>query len=114
MAGAPRAPAGNGQPLSRLRRIDDLVMEMSVQDDAERLVRVFARQGAFLVRRDGFVSISRRDLVAPHYRVTRSWRWHETINPWTEPHRLPLYDHGLLGELLYVGKPALLNHLEVE
>jgi len=51
--GAPFAHAGNGQALSRLRRIDDLVMEMSVQDDAERLVRVFARQGAFLVPRDG-------------------------------------------------------------
>jgi sigma-B regulation protein RsbU (phosphoserine phosphatase) len=108
------APNGNGQPLSRLRRIDDLVMEMSVQDDAERLVRVFGRQGAFLVHRDGFVSLSRRELAAPYYRITRSWRWREAINPWTEPHRLPLLDRGLLGELLYVGKPAVLNHLELE
>jgi len=112
--GAPLAPAGNGHVPSRLRRIDDLVMEMSVQDDAERLVRVFARQGAFLVRRDGFLSLSRRDLVAPHYRITRSWRWREPINPWTEAHRLPLLDRGLLGELLYVGKPAVLNRLEVD
>jgi sigma-B regulation protein RsbU (phosphoserine phosphatase) len=89
-------------------------MAMSAQDDAEHLVRVFARQGAFLVRRDGFLSVSRRDLVAPYYRLTRSWRWREPINPWTEPHRLPLFDRGLLGELLYVGKPAVLNHLEAE
>jgi sigma-B regulation protein RsbU (phosphoserine phosphatase) len=113
-SGVPRAPAGNGQVLSRLRRIDDLVMEMSAQDDPERLVRVFARQGAFLVRRDGFLSVSRRELAAPHYRLTRSWRWREPVNPWTEPHRLPMFDRGLLGELLYVGKPAVLNHLEVE
>jgi sigma-B regulation protein RsbU (phosphoserine phosphatase) len=99
---------------SRLRLMDDLVMEMSAQDDAERLVRVFARQGAFLVRRDGFLSISRRDLAAPYYRLTRSWRWRESANPYTEAHRLPLFDRGLLGELLYVGKPALLNRLEVE
>lgn len=112
--GALPAPPDNGHPLSRLRLIDDLVMEMSAQDDADRLVRVFARQGEFLVRRDGFVSVSRRDLATPHYRVTRSWRWREAINPWTEPHRLPLLDRGLLGELLYVGKPAVLNHLEVE
>src|SRR5262249_9111849 len=105
---------GNGHTPSRLRRIDDLVMEMSAQDDAERLVGVFARQGAFLVHRDGFLSVSRRDLAAPYYRLTRSWRWSESANPFTEVHRLPLYDRGLLGELLYVGKPALLNRLEVE
>jgi sigma-B regulation protein RsbU (phosphoserine phosphatase) len=110
----PLPPSDNGHAASRLRRIDDLVMAMSAQDDAERLIRVFAYQGEFLLHRDGMVSLSRRDLAAPHYRVTRSWRWHEAINPWTEPHRLPLYDSGLLGELLYVGKPALLNRLEVE
>jgi sigma-B regulation protein RsbU (phosphoserine phosphatase) len=109
-----QAAPDNGPAPSRLRRIDDLVMAMSAQDDAERLVRVFAGQGDFLVRRDGFLSVSRRDLVAPHYRVTRSWRWREPINPWTEAHRLPLFDRGLLGELLYVGKPAVLNRLEVE
>jgi sigma-B regulation protein RsbU (phosphoserine phosphatase) len=105
---------GNGQEYSRLRRIDDLVMEMSAQDDPERLVRVFARQGAFLIRRDGVVSLSRRDLDPPQYRITRSWAWPEPINPWTELHRLPVLDRGLLGELLYVGKPAILNRLEVE
>jgi sigma-B regulation protein RsbU (phosphoserine phosphatase) len=111
---ASAVPGGNGHAPSRLRLIDDLVMEMSAQDDAERLVRVFARRGAFLVRRDGFVSVSRRDLTAPHYRITRSWRWREPINPWTELHRLPLFDRGLLGELLYIGKAAVLNHLEID
>jgi sigma-B regulation protein RsbU (phosphoserine phosphatase) len=110
----PGPPTGNGHIPSRLRRIDDLVMEMSAQDDPEGLVRVFARQGSFLIHRDGFLSLSRRDLAAPYYRLTRSWRWREPINPWTEPHRLPQFDRGLLGELLYVGKPAILNHLEVE
>jgi sigma-B regulation protein RsbU (phosphoserine phosphatase) len=89
-------------------------MAMSAQDDPDRLVRVFARQGAFLLPRDGLLSINRRDLEPPYYRLSRSWRWGESINPWAEPHRLPVFDRGLLGELLYVGKPAILNHLEVE
>jgi sigma-B regulation protein RsbU (phosphoserine phosphatase) len=113
-AGAPGPDGDNGPAHSRLRRIDDLVMAMSAQDDADRLVRVFARQGAFLVRGECFLSVSRRDLAAPYYRLTRSWRWRESANPYTEAHRLPLFDRGLLGELLYVGKPALLNRLEVE
>jgi sigma-B regulation protein RsbU (phosphoserine phosphatase) len=111
--GGPAAAEGNGQLDTRLQRIDDLVKEMSAEDDADRLVRVFARHSDFLVRRDGFVTVSRRDLDEPHYRITRSWRWQEAINPWTEVHRLPLHDRGLLGELLYAGKPAVINHLRV-
>ncbi len=107
-------PQGDGQAFSRLRRIDDLVMEMSAQDDPERLISVFSRQGAFLIPHDGLVTVSRRELDAPYYRITRSWLWPEGVNPWTDTQRLPRFDRGLLGELLYIGKPAVLNHLEVE
>lgn len=101
-------------PSPRLQRIDDLVREMSCQDDPDRLVRVFNRHNEVLLRYDGLVTVSCRDLEAPWYRITRSWRWPEGVNPWAEPERLPLFDRGLPGELLYVGRPALLNHLEVE
>jgi hypothetical protein len=76
---------------ARLQRIDDLVRELSFQDDPERLVRVFGKQSDILFPRDGLVSVSRRDLPEPHYRITRSWRWREAINPWTEVHRLPQF-----------------------
>jgi sigma-B regulation protein RsbU (phosphoserine phosphatase) len=98
---------------ARLQRIDDLVRELSFQDDPERLVRVFGKQSDILFPRDGLVSVSRRDLPEPHYRITRSWRWREAINPWTEVHRLPQFDRGLLGDLLYAGKPGVINRLEV-
>jgi sigma-B regulation protein RsbU (phosphoserine phosphatase) len=52
-------------------------------------------------------------LQDPWYRITRSSRWQQPINPWTEVHRLPLLDDGLLGDLLYAGKPALINRLEI-
>jgi sigma-B regulation protein RsbU (phosphoserine phosphatase) len=97
----------------RLQRLEALVKELSIQDDPERLVRVFNRQADLLVQRDGVIATSRRDLAAPWYRITRSWRWAGYINPWTETHRLPLLDRGLLGELLYAGKPVLVNRLDV-
>jgi sigma-B regulation protein RsbU (phosphoserine phosphatase) len=97
----------------RLQRLDALVKELSIQDDPDRLIKVFSRQADLLIQRDGTVSVSRRDLEAPRYRISRSWRWEQYINPWTEAHRLPLLDRGLLGELLYAGKPALVNRLEV-
>jgi sigma-B regulation protein RsbU (phosphoserine phosphatase) len=98
---------------SRLDRLDALVRELSAQDDPDRLVRVFGRHADLLAPRDGLVTVSRRDLDPPWYRVTRSSRWREAVNPWTETHRLPKYDRGMLGELLYAGRPLILNRLEV-
>jgi sigma-B regulation protein RsbU (phosphoserine phosphatase) len=98
---------------ARLQQIDELVKELSSQDDPDRLIRAFGRQSQLLIRRDGFVTLSRRDLEAPRYRISRSWLWQEPINPWAEPHRLPVFDRGLLGELLYAGRPALIHRLEV-
>jgi sigma-B regulation protein RsbU (phosphoserine phosphatase) len=97
----------------RLQRLDALVKEMSIQEDPDRLIRAFNRHSDMIVHRDAWVSVSRRDLEAPWYRVTRSWLWKEVINPWTEVHRLPLLNCGLLGQLLYAGKPLIVNRLEV-
>jgi sigma-B regulation protein RsbU (phosphoserine phosphatase) len=99
--------------LTNLQRIDELVKELSFQDDPDRLVRVFGRDSDLLLRRDGLVTVSRRDLERPLYRITRSWRWREAINPWTDAHLLPIVDRGLLGELLNAGKPLVIPRLEV-
>src|SRR5437773_1423625 len=98
---------------TRLDRIDSLVRELSLEDDPERLIRVFSQQADLLWKRDGLLTLTRRDLASPWYRISRSWRWREAINPWTEVHRLPLFDQGVLGKLLYEGKPAILNRFQV-
>ena len=87
--------------------------EMSYQVDPDHLVRLFSRHGNFLVPQDGFLTLTRRNLAEPHYRISRSWRWGEIINPWTESHLLPSYDRGLLGELLYAGRPGIIDCLYV-
>src|SRR5262245_33403416 len=101
-------------PATRLERLDQLVRDLSLQDDPDRLVRLFNRRHDLLLRYDGLVTVGRRELDSPNYRITRSWRWHDHVNPWAEPHLLPVYDRGLLGELLYAGKPAVLKHLAVD
>jgi sigma-B regulation protein RsbU (phosphoserine phosphatase) len=98
---------------ARLQRLDDLVKELSFQDDPDRLIRAFARQSDLLVNHDGIVTVGCRDLEAPHYRVLRSWRWRASADPWAEPHLFPTFDRGLLGELLYRAQPALIAPLEV-
>jgi sigma-B regulation protein RsbU (phosphoserine phosphatase) len=99
--------------VSRLQRIDALVRDLSIQEDPERLIRVFSQQSDLLWPRDGLLTITRRELPAPRYRITRSWRWREPLSSGTDLHRLPIYDHGLLGDLLYAGKPAVMNQLQV-
>jgi len=100
-------------PPSRLQHIDALVRELSVQDDPERLIRVFSGHAEQLWPRDGLVTITRRDLAAPAYRITRSWLWPQLVNPWTEAHLLPAFEGGLLGDLLYAGKPRIINRLDL-
>jgi len=50
-------------------------------------------------------------LSKPYYRITRSSKWKTTINPWKDGDKLPLLQGGLLGELLYGGKPRLIGEL---
>jgi sigma-B regulation protein RsbU (phosphoserine phosphatase) len=104
-----KAPAGP----SRLERLDELVRELSFQDDPDRLVRAFGRQADLFHDVDAMVTANNRGLEPPAYRISRSWRWREIIDPYTEAHRLPVFDHGLLGELLYSGKAQLLDQFRV-
>ncbi|MBI2826992.1 MAG: PP2C family protein-serine/threonine phosphatase [Planctomycetia bacterium] len=97
----------------RLRLIIDMMREMSKQTDPQVMVRAYGARVRQLLSVDRFVSLSRRGLVAPHYRITRSDFWKEDINPWKEPHRLPAFDRGLFGELLYAEEPKIIAPLAV-
>jgi len=48
-------------------------------------------------------------MEAPKFRVTRSSRWGENIDPWAERARLPVLEGGLLGDLLYGDSPVVLD-----
>jgi sigma-B regulation protein RsbU (phosphoserine phosphatase) len=93
--------------------VDNLVRELSFQDDPDRLVRAFGRQADLFYDVDAMVTANNRGLEPPAYRVSRSWRWREIIDPYTESHRLPVFDQGLLGELLYAGRAQHLAQLRV-
>lgn len=93
----------------RLTEIDVLMREMSQHTDPQEMVRTYGQRVRTLFGNDGFVAISRRGLDAPKYRITRSWKWTQPIDPWKEQHKLPLLESGLLGDLLYAGKPLLIN-----
>jgi sigma-B regulation protein RsbU (phosphoserine phosphatase) len=75
--------------------------------------RAYRARMRHLIPVDGSMSLSRRGLSAPAYRVTRSSRWKEEINPWKEKERLPLLQGGLLAELIYGDEPKLIDDLKL-
>ena len=98
----------------RLDVIVDLMRDMSRHTDPQEMVRSYGEKIQQLMTIDRRLSISRRGLDAPHYRVTRSTTWSEEINPWTEKDRLPLFQGGLLGRLIHGDDPVLIHDLELD
>ena len=95
----------------RLATIVETMREMSRQTDPQAMVRAYGSRIRQLMPVDRTVALSRRDLEPPRYRITRSSLWKDEINPWKEKDRLPLFDRGLLGELIYGDEPRIIDDL---
>ncbi len=93
--------------------IVETMREMSLQTDPQAMVRAYGSRIRELTPADGFLALSRRDLPAPQYRITRSSRWSDDVNPWTQPEKLPLLEGGILGELLYGDEPRSIDDLQL-
>lgn len=103
----------DGRPEERLQAVVNLVRELSSETDPQTMVLNFSRHARSIYRGDGFIAVSRRDLPAPRYRITRSSQWAKPVNPWTNKDALPLFDRGFLGDLLYSGEPRILKDFAV-
>jgi len=107
-----------GQPNSddwqeRLAVIVEMMRDMSRHTDPQAMVRAYREKIRQLLPISGSLSLSRRGLSSPRYRITRSSTWAEEINPWKEKDRLPLLEGGLLAGLIYGGEPKVIDDLEV-
>ena len=98
----------------RLDLIVEAMQELSRHTDPQEMVRAYAAKVGQLVSSHHRLSLSRRGLSYPRYRITRSTSWSEEINPWKEKDRLPLLSGGLLARLIYDGKPEIIDDLEVD
>ncbi|HEY2588586.1 MAG TPA: SpoIIE family protein phosphatase [Tepidisphaeraceae bacterium] len=95
----------------RLAYAVETMRELSRQGDAERMVGVYRQRITKVVPTDQLVTISRRDMPAPWYRITRSSHWTTPIDPWKDFDRQPRFDRGLLGELIYGDQPVIIDDL---
>ena len=91
----------------------DVMKELSCLSDPEEMFHAFARRMNQLYPTARQISVSRRGLEDPAYRVLRFNLWKEAINPYKEPHRLPTFSGGLFAELLYSDVPQVIDRLEL-
>ncbi len=59
--------------------------------DPEEIVNAYWTNIADLITIENYVAVSRRDMEAPTYLITRSSRFAEDLNPWTQRDRLPRF-----------------------
>ena len=94
---------------ARLAVSVEVMRELSRSTDPQEMYAIFARRIAQLFPVSRHLTISRRGLRNPEYRVARFSQWKDPINPWKESHRLPAHHGGLLAELLYGDQPRVID-----
>jgi sigma-B regulation protein RsbU (phosphoserine phosphatase) len=98
----------------RLAAIVETMREMSGHTDPQEMSRAYSARIRKIFPLDRLVTVSRRDLAEPEFRITRNSDWPEPINPWKERDRLPLLSGGLIAKLLYSDEPWIIDELMVE
>ena len=97
----------------RLENVTQAMRRVSSITDPQEMVQVYGSWVQSIRPIDRFVSLSRRDLARPYYRITRSGLWEEqgrAINPWLE--RTPIHDGGLLGDLIYADRATIVHDFD--
>jgi phosphoserine phosphatase RsbU/P len=91
--------------------IDDTMKAISDITDPEKLVNVYWNGIGKLITVDDYISLSRRGVDPPDYLITRSSRFEEDLNPWTQRDRLPKLTGGVLSEIAYANAPVIIDNL---
>jgi sigma-B regulation protein RsbU (phosphoserine phosphatase) len=112
----PCPPAGissliPGDPSQRLDFVIELVREISRQTEPQGMVQAYSSRMRALLPTDANLSLSRRGLDLPYFRITRSSRWKDGPNPWKRPDQLPVMMGGLLSDLIWGEKPQIIGDL---
>lgn len=94
-----------------LATIDGVMKAISGITDPEELVSVYWNGIGDLVPTGDYVALSRRGEASPNFLITRSSRFTEHPNPWTERHKLPRLSGGILGEIIYGNRPVVIEDL---
>ena len=92
--------------------IDRTMKAISGVTDPQQLVEIYWTGIGELVPVDDYVALSRRGMERPWYLITRSSRFTEHLNPWTNRDRLPRFSGGLLEDIVYANRPVIIDDLQ--
>ena len=98
---------------ARLAVSVDVMRELSRYTNSEEMYHVFVRRMSQLYPTSRQISLSRKAMRWPNFRVTRYNLWPERVNPRTEAHLLPNLRGGLLADLLYADEPRVIDDLQL-
>lgn len=99
---------------ARLAHVEETMRVVSTYTDPAEMVAAYARRMRGSLAPGHTVAISRRGLSKPLVRVTRSTLWSHQPDPWRETHRLPVFEGGVLSELMHAGKSVVLPRFAAE
>lgn len=103
-----------GEWKERLDIVVGTVKQLSSTTDPRRMVEIFGERVGSLIQRDRSISLSRRGLPLPRYRITRYSGWENAADPWTDPEKLPVLEGGIIGELIFGNEPKLLEDFQID
>lgn len=101
----------------QLDEIYETMREMSQQSDPQQMVRQYSERMKSIYPDQRRVSLSRRGLTSPEFRITRTSKWEDEgryVNPWDHPEQTEVHSGGLLAELIYDGRPRVIDELELD
>jgi sigma-B regulation protein RsbU (phosphoserine phosphatase) len=106
--------AGHGDAQQKLAFVVEMMRDLSRQTDPQVMVAEYGKRMRQVVPSDAYFSLSRRDLESPTYRITRSSRWEEPLNPWKHKSRLPVFSGGVISRIIYGDEPVIIDDLAAE
>jgi sigma-B regulation protein RsbU (phosphoserine phosphatase) len=99
---------------ARLAVSVEVMRDLSRASDPQEMYTIFSRRITQLFPVSRHLTLSRRGLRHPDYRVSRFSLWKDPVNPWKETHRLPVHSGGLLADLLYGDQPRIIDGLTLD
>ncbi|HLO41733.1 MAG TPA: PP2C family protein-serine/threonine phosphatase [Phycisphaerales bacterium] len=97
----------------RASDISSLMRSISTLNDPQDVVTIYGNRMREIIGHNGTVSLSRRGLERPHYRITRSSVL-GVLDPWKNPGKLPHFDRGILGDLIYGDEARIIHDFKVD
>ncbi|MEM9373061.1 MAG: PP2C family protein-serine/threonine phosphatase [Planctomycetota bacterium] len=106
----------------RIGTLTAVMREISTLTEPAEMIRAFAPWVSTRMKRDYFVSVSKRNMPEGTYKLTRvipgapsfeTVQAAPPVNPWQSWDEIPTHEGGIIGDILRVGEPRVIEQLDL-